>query len=142
MKNILRVGLLAVGLLAGLSISGNGQVNRQYAAHIPFDFKVGNKVLKAGDYRVTPLTGVTNERTIALQNRSTGKTTLIGQASIGSQGMNTGGKLTFIGNNDEWLLSEVNTPGFALKVKLRSAERDNIASAKKPKETQTVEINR
>ena len=142
MKNILRVGLLAAGLLAGLSISGNAQVSRAYAAHIPFDFTIGNKVLKAGDYRITPLTGTTNQRFIAIQDQATGKATLVGQASVGSSGTNTGGKLTFIGTNDQWLLSEVTTPGYTLKLKSRSAERENIASSKKKKETQTVEINR
>jgi hypothetical protein len=142
MKNILRVGLLLAGVFAALAISGNAQVNRQYAAHIPFDFKVGGKVLKAGDYRITPLSGITNQRFIAIQNQETGKATLVGQASIDSSGTSTEGRLTFIGNNDEWLLSEVTTPGFSLKLKSRSEDNDKIASAKKLEETQTVEINR
>jgi hypothetical protein len=142
MKNILRVGLLVVGMLAAFGISGNAQVTRAYAVHIPFDFTIGGKVLKAGDYRIVPLAGITSERAIALQSQSTGKSTLLGQTSIDSSGTNTGGKLTFVGNNEQWLLSEVTTSGFTLKLKSRSAERDNIASAKKPKETQTVEVNR
>lgn len=141
MKNILRFGLLLVGIFVAFGISGNAQVARQYAAHIPFDFKVGHKVLKAGDYRISPMAGISNQRVIAIRNQATGKATLIGQASIDSSGTNTGGRLTFIGNNDEWLLSEVTTSGFSLKLK-SGRDEGQIASSKKPKGTQTVEINR
>ena len=142
MKNFLRAGLLLAGLVAVLGISGNAQVNRQYAAHIPFDFKIGEKLFKAGDYRIAPLDGITDQRAILLQNRSTGKAAIVGQASIASTGTSTGGKLTFIGNNDGWLLKAVNTPGFTLNVKTRGAEGQNVASSKKPEETQTVSIDR
>jgi len=144
MKKFLRAGLLLAGAVVALSISGNAQVNRAYAAHIPFDFKVGNKVLKAGDYRITPLDGITSQRVIVLQSRSTNKATIVGQAAIASTETNAGGKLTFIGNNDEWLLKEVKTSGFTLNVKTRGVEAENVASSKKPEgtQTQTVSIDR
>jgi hypothetical protein len=142
MKNFLRAGLLLAGIVAAFSISGNAQVSRQYAAHIPFDFKVGSKVFKAGDYRIAPLDGITDQRAIILQNRSTSKAAIVGQAKIASSGTSAGGQLTFIGNNDGWLLKEVKTSGFTLNVKTSGAEADNMASNKKPEETQTVSIDR
>ena len=142
MKNILRVGLLLAGIFGVFGISGNAQVSNMYAAHIPFDFKVGDKVLKAGDYRISPLDGATNERVIVLRDSSTGKATLLGQTAIGSYGTIKGGRLTFIGSDDGWFLKEITTEGFTLKTKAGSVENQNVASAKKPVETQTVEINR
>ena len=47
MKNVLRAGLLFAGVLFAFGITGNAQISRQYTVHIPFDFTVGAKTLKA-----------------------------------------------------------------------------------------------
>ena len=98
----------------GVRRNGNAQVSRQYAVHVPFDFTVGNKLLKAGDYWIGPLSGVTNQRTLFIQSRSTGKIGVIGQTAITSSESDKAGTMTFVKYGDPWVLEELTTPGFTL----------------------------
>jgi len=142
MKNILRTGLIAAGAFLALGISVSAQVSRQYLVHIPFDFKVGKKVLKAGDYRLAPLDGITNWRTMALQGQSTKDWKILGNVAIDSTESNKQGRLTFAKIGDEWLLRDVETAGFKLKLNVPAADEGNVATAGKPVETKTVSLNR
>jgi hypothetical protein len=141
MKNVLRVGLLFVGIFWAFGISGNAQISRRYAVHIPFDFAVGKKLMKSGDYLIAPLSGIADQRAIFLQNRSNGKTAVLGQVSITSSESDKG-RLLFARSGDQWLLSEVTTPGFTLRLKVKDAEAVKLASADKAGSKQTVVIGR
>ena len=138
MKNLMRVTLLAVGLLAAFSATGNAQISRQYKAHIPFDFTIGNKEVKSGDYLIRPADGVSNQRGVILQELSTGKARLIGQALISSNVSNKQGSLTFVKSGDAWILRDVMTDGFELNLKVNSNDAPNIAAVKKTEKTKTV----
>ena len=142
MKNILRTGLIAVAAFLAFGISANAQVSRQYLVHIPFDFKVGKKVLKAGDYRLAPLDGITNWRSVALRGPSTNDWKVLGNAAIDSTESNKQGRLTFAKIGDEWLLRDVETAGFKLKLKVPAADEGNVATVGKPVETKTVSLSR
>ena len=142
MKSILRTGLIAAAAFFALGISANAQISRQYLVHIPFDFKVGEKVLKAGDYRIAPLDGGTNWRPVALQGRSVKDWKVLGNVAIDSTGSNKRGRLTFAKISNEWLLRDVETAGFKLKLNVPAADDGNVATAGKPVETKTVSLNR
>lgn len=142
MKNIFRTGLIAVAAFLALGISGHAQVSRQCLVHIPFDFKVGQTVLKAGDYRLAPLDGITNWRALALQGRSTKDWKVLGNVAIDSTESNKKGRLTFAKIGDDWLLRDVETASFKLKLDVPAADEGNVATAGKPVDTKTVSLNR
>src|SRR3954466_16236449 len=140
MKNILRVTLFAVGVLWAFGATGNAQVSQQYAANVPFDFSVGNKLMKAGDYRISPAAGDSNQRTLILTDRNTGKAVVIGQATLGSSLSNEGGKLVFGKSGDQWVLEEIKTSRFELMLHGSRSNDSNVAEAKKAADTRTVAI--
>jgi len=124
MKRFLQLGFLGVCVLGALSATGNAQVSQQYAVNVPFDFAVGNKVMKSGEYTIEPLSGITNQRSIIFRSRLDGRSKLIGQASIGSSDSDKAGRLTFAKYGDNWVLQQVVTPGYELKLKGSKPEQD------------------
>ena len=141
MKNVLRAGLLFLGVLFAFGVTGNAQIERQYTVHIPFDFTVGEKTLKAGDYLIAPSSGTTEQRAIILQDRSNGKAQVIGQTSISSSTLNKEGRLVFEQSSGQWLLSDVVTAGFALKLSPNHLETAQVTLNRKP-ETRVVAVGR
>ena len=141
MKNVLRAGLLFAGVLFAFGITGNAQISRQYTVHIPFDFTVGANTLKAGDYLIAPVSGTTEQRAIVLQDRSNGKAQVIGQTSVSSSTQNTEGRLVFEQSSGQWLLSDVVTAGFALKLAPNHSETAQVTLNRKP-ETRVVTVGR
>ena len=138
MKRYLQSGFLGLSLLLALSIAGSAQVSEHYAVNIPFDFAVGNKVMKSGEYTIEPLSGTTNQRSIIFRSRLDGRSKLIGQAAIGSSDSDKAGRLTFAKYGDEWVLQEVVTPGYDLKLKGSKPERD----IGKASETKSMALSR
>jgi hypothetical protein len=112
MKRFILTMFLAVGSLAVFSATGNAQVNRRYSANIPFDFSVGKKQFKAGDYVLGPIGTNSSADFLLLTNRSTGKVQLIGQVSVGSHDNVLKGKLYFVQTADGWTLSSIETGTF------------------------------
>src|SRR3954469_20423209 len=105
MKRYLETGFLGVCVLWALSVTGNAQVSQHYAVNVPFDFTVGNKLMKSGKYTIEPLSGITNQRSIIFRNGSNGRSQLIGQTSIASSSEADGpGRLTFAKYGDDWVL--------------------------------------
>ena len=142
MKRILRIGLLVAVALVGFSISGNAQVSRQYLVHIPFDFTVAKKHFKAGDYKIVPNSGATNFRTVTLQGRSINDWKVLGNVAIAYTESSDKGRLIFANVSDEWVLRNVETPGFSLKLKVPKTDEGVVATAGKPVETTTIGLNR
>ena len=129
MKKLAIIGCLAVGLLLISGVAGIAQVARPYAAHVPFDFTVRNKVLKAGDYKLKPLDGITNQRSLILLD-SEGRGTVVGLASVGSDDSEEKGTMTFVKDGDGWALGSVDTPRFALRIKKLRTDRGELQLAK------------
>src|SRR5690349_2875651 len=141
MKNVLRAGFLFAGVLFAFGITGNAQISRHYTVHIPFDFTVGEKTMKAGDYLISPLSGSGEERAIILQDRSNGSAQLIGQTSISSSAVNKEGRLVFEQSSGQWILRDVITAGFELKLSPKHSETAQITLNRKP-DTQVVTVGR
>ena len=96
MKRFILTMFMLVGTLAVFSVSGNAQVTRRYSASIPFDFSVGKKHLKAGEYTVGPVGTLISGGFIMLTERSTGRSQLVGQTSFEQNGAGLTGKMQFI----------------------------------------------
>jgi hypothetical protein len=141
MKKLVQTLVLAVGVLWAFSASGNAQVSQQYTVHVPFDFNVGSKLMKSGDYTIAPLSGTTGQRALILRNRETGRAKVIGQAAITSSYSNEPGRMTFAKEDGQWILQEVISPGFELRLRRAKAYEGNVASNKKPA-TKTVILGR
>ena len=113
---------LSVGLAA--AASGTAQGSQTYRAHIPFDFTVNDKVMKAGDYRIGPITGLTDQRALRILNLDDNTSRVLGFVTIGTESWDeAGGKLTFARSGGEYTLSNVETPTFGLQLQSR---RTNI----------------
>jgi len=94
--------------------------------------------MKSGEYTIEPLSGVTNQRSLILRSRDDGKSKLIGQAAIGSSESNEPGKATFAKFGDQWVLQQIVTPGYELRLKGSKPERDLGKAA----ETKSVALSR
>jgi hypothetical protein len=128
MKRFILTMFLAVGSLAVFSATGNAQVNRRYSANIPFDFSVGKKEFKAGDYTIGPLGTVTNSDFLVLTDRSTGKAQLIGQVSVNKYQPQLEGKMNFVQSGDAWVLSSIETGTFSVALHVTDRGDTKIAS--------------
>ena len=140
MKRFILTMFLAVGSLALFSVSGNAQVNRQYSAKIPFDFSVGNKQFKAGDFTIGPLGTQTSSDFLVLKERSTGKVQLIGQALINQHKTDLTGKLNFVQNGDEWTLRSIETGTFSYTLRSNDRGETKIASNRGSSGSRTIAI--
>ena len=140
MKRFILTILLAVGSLAVFSATGNAQINRRYSAKIPFDFSVGKKQFKAGDYTVGPLGAVTNSDFLVLTDRSTGKVQLIGQVLVNKYEQQLTGKLNFVQSGDAWVLSSIETGSFSVELLGRDRGDSKIASNRGPGGSKSIAI--
>ena len=141
MKNVLRAGLLFLGVLFAFSATGTAQISRQYTVHIPFDFTVRGKTMKSGDYLIAPLSGISAQRAIELRDRSGSDARVIGQATISSSILNKEGRLVFEQRSGQWILSDVVTAGFKLKLVPKASETADVTLNRK-REARVVSIDR
>jgi hypothetical protein len=140
MKRFILTMFLAVGALAIFSATGNAQINRRYSANIPFDFSVGKKQFKAGEYTIGPLGTQTNSDFLVLTDRSTGKVQLIGQVLVDKSETDLNGKLDFVKAGDAWVLSSVETGTFSAKFGGHNSEVTKIASNRGSSNSKTVSV--
>jgi hypothetical protein len=136
MKNIIVRILITVagGLTFGLSAQAQ---STQYRANVPFDFSAGNKRYAAGTYSVGPATQ--SNDAIMLLERKTGKARVLGLNTPGNVGGITG-KMIFRRIGDRYVLSEVATPTFGLRIRATS-RRAEVASLEKAGEIVEVTLN-
>lgn len=140
MKRFILTMFIAVGTLAVFSATGNAQVTRRYSANIPFDFSVGKKQFKAGEYTIGPLGVQTSADFLALTERSTGKVQLIGQTIIDRYDTDLKGKLDFVNTGDGWVLNSIETGTFSFQVRGGNSEVLKIASTRGSSNTKTVPV--
>lgn len=113
--------IIQIGLILSLAISLTGslqaQTVSQYRLNIPFDFMVGKKLLKSGDYSVT-VGGLTMGRDKLLLRSKKGKGVAIFSIKQ-HQRNNKSGKssLVFSHYDGKYILSEIKTQNVNLKLK-------------------------
>ena len=126
-----------LGILLGLSAVAAAQTRNRIEANIRFDFIVGNKELKAGDYSVTRI----SQNTVSVRSAD-GKTSVIVLAPTSLQQRRDGSheRLVFKQFGSTYLLTEVWTDrdadGRGLDT-MKSEQRLANANGAKP---QTVEV--
>ena len=133
MKNIaIKISLVSI-LIAGVAaVSAFGQ-STQYRGNIPFDFTARGVKMKAGEYTLASY-----NNGLLLRDRKRGTASVLGATGNGlDSSANTKGKLTFIRDGDSYVLTEVDTPAYSLRVK-HTATSVNVAKASKPEK---VEVN-
>jgi hypothetical protein len=131
---------MVLGLFA-FAISASAQATRQYRANVPFDFSVGNKVLKAGAYTITPASSNTNLHALILRDSSNGKASTFGQAFVDLGAPEVPGQMNFIKTDNGWVLQSIETSSFALRLRKGvKADNRNVASDFYSSETRTVAI--
>jgi len=126
-----------LGILLGLSAVAAAQTRNRIEANIRFDFIVGNKELKAGDYSVTRI----SQNTVSVRSAD-GKTSVIVLAPASLQQRRDGSheRLVFKQFGSTYLLTEVWTDrdadGRGLDT-MKSEQRLAKSNGAKP---QTVEV--
>jgi|SRR6478672_7066198 len=128
MKRFILTIFLAFGAMAVFSVTGNAQLTRRYSAKIPFDFSVGKKQFKAGDYTIGPVGALTSAGFLALTDRSTGKVQLIGQVSLNKDEPQLAGTIQFVKAGDEWVLRSIETGSFSFEQRNVDRGQPKIAS--------------
>ncbi len=114
-----------------VSVSIKAQSAHQYSANIPFDFEARGERHAAGKYRLGSMS-VSSPGAIGLREMQSGKVRILGMSSdYTTKNWVNPGTLTFLKVNGRYLLSEISTVTFNLKMKRAKQEiRDDVASAK------------
>ena len=114
MKNQILRGLTmlllvaAVALMAAL-VSAHAQSSVRVIADVPFEFAVGGKSLKAGEYTVRAMTANGDAMLITSEDSNVSAIRL--SNSIQSRDVQEKGKLVFHRYGERYFLSEIWTPG-------------------------------
>jgi len=127
MKSLaIKISFLTI-LIAGVAaVSAFGQ-STQYKGTIPFDFTARGVQMKAGDYVLS-----TKDHALMLRDRKSGAASIIGLTGIDANyEAEAKGTLAFVRDGDNYILSEVNTPEYKLRVK-HTATSVNVARNSKP----------
>ena len=127
MKSLaIKISFLSI-LIAGVAaVSAFGQ-STQYRGTIPFDFTARGVQMKAGDYVLT-----TSNHALMLRDRKSGTASILGTTGTGiTYDAESKGTLAFVLEGDNYILSEVNTPEYKLRVK-HTATSVNVARNSKP----------
>jgi hypothetical protein len=104
----LRSALLGLGML--LAVSATQAQEARVKANIPFDFMVGNKVLPAGEYIVSPRGG-TNQ-VILIRAEEGSSAALATTLNCASSGLSSSTKLVFHTMGGQYFLWQVWTEGY------------------------------
>jgi hypothetical protein len=113
---IIRSTVIALAVLA-LSFSIKAQSAPQYSADIPFNFEVGGKQNPAGKYKLRSMS-LGSPAAIGLCEAKSGRMRILtANAHQGSNNWDQPGTHTFLRINGKYILSEVSTATFSLKMK-------------------------
>ena len=128
MNRIFRqASVIGVFMLAAV-MGASAQSNQQYRAEIPFGFEAAGKHYDAGKYEVGPLAQVSSPGAIVIRNRQTGNARLLGaNARHGDNDWNKDGKLTFVKANGRYVLSQISTATFEMKMNAKKSTSDQLA---------------
>ncbi len=129
MKKTLLQICSVVGLVILLTVVTQAQT--QYRANIPFDFSIGQKNFKAGEYSVGWLTPNADSKVIVIRDAK-GRNSYAIMPAIASSKTETAA-LTFNRYADKYFLAKINTPAF--KVELLKGEEMLGQNSKASEET-------
>jgi hypothetical protein len=123
MKRITAIALFTLASTLGI---GNGWAqNHEVRAAVPFDFTVGNRLLPAGSYSISPVM----DGAIEIQNREM-HIGVLTQASGDSNRSANGGKLVFNKYAGQYFLREILCESAAMNVNLPATKMEKRARAR------------
>ena len=116
-RTLIRSTIMVLAVLA-VSVSIKAQSSQQYTADIPFDFEARGERHAAGKYRLGSVS-VTSPGTIALREMQSGQVKVLGIANDfpTMKSWDNPGTLSFRKVNGRYLLSEISTVTFRLKMR-------------------------
>jgi len=109
LKGVTMLMLIAGVVLMAAVVSAHAQSSSSVVADIPFEFTVGGKSLKAGEYSVKPFTA--NGVALLISNQDSYDSAIRLTISIQARNVAQQGKLVFHRYGQRYFLSEVWTSG-------------------------------
>ena len=117
--------LLAMVMMFSVASAFGQEVKKHQTFVVPFEFSVGNKVLPAGEYKITGETQI-----VRIQSKD-GKqnATVLPARTVGGARLASEAKLTFRRYNDQYYLSQVwLADGVGRELKKRQPQYDQVSS--------------
>lgn len=139
MKN-LAVKISSVFVLAIILtvVSVQAQSYRQFEAHIPFDFIIGKKAYKAGDYNIGVRSLNQNATILSLKNAETRNLREMAVVTNGSRSQMDKAVLMFDRHGSQYVLTQMVSPEFGLTVPKTKAKKLAAKKFGKPDESLAV----
>ena len=127
-----------IALLVGLALSAQAQINTQYRTHIPFEFKVGNETLPAGDYIIAATNPTTGWSALYIREVKSGEAKFVNVIPKQENGRSMISNLLFARYGDRYFLAEIRTPTLCGEFR-KSKDEKWLAKTRKPsRETVTM----
>jgi len=105
MKKHIYIASLVLVVLVAISAQAQSRSNQQLRFHVPFAFNAGNKVLPAGDYRVT-IVNPSSDHSVLRITSSDGKSSMIQTTDVEGWASSKA-KLSFRHYGDRYFLAQV-----------------------------------
>jgi hypothetical protein len=123
-RQISVIGLFMLAVTIGVS----AQSNQQYRADVPFGFDVNGKHYAAGEYSVGPVSQVASPGGIAIKDLQNGNAQLLGiNSQQGDRNWDKPGQLSFLKMNGRYILTDISTATFKMKMKTSKARDGELA---------------
>lgn len=130
MKNKFAQFLMLVALTVGLTVFANAQSDSVNKINIPFNFIVGEKLLKAGEYSATFGVSQAMKDNIFLRSTDGKQAIIVSQTVSKNSDKNLkNGNFVFYVGGDHYYLAEINTA--QKSVKIRSSHLKKMPKTKK-----------
>ncbi|MGB7070776.1 MAG: hypothetical protein WBD22_14880 [Pyrinomonadaceae bacterium] len=109
-KYTLTIFFALISIIVTGTTAANAQSSFGYRATIPFDFDAGSVSLEAGEYVVGPLNRDSGIKVLAIRNRKTGNSKILGNAQGTARNDREVATLTFLRDRGHYTLLEVKSP--------------------------------
>jgi hypothetical protein len=139
-RTLIRSTVMLLAVLA-VSVSIKAQSAQQYSANIPFSFEARGERYAAGKYRLGSMS-VNTPGAIGLREMRSGHIRVLGIThGEGSRNWDNPGTLTFRKVNGRYLLSEISTATFQMKVRSKKNSIDELADVASAEQVVTIFLN-
>ena len=116
-RHIINLTAIAIIVLTSAAASVSAQMTQQYRAEIPFDFSIGNRDMKAGNYALGFFNSESSIPVLGIMNRESGQAKAIKPVVRSGYDRDTKAVLKFVRSGEHYDLAEVVAPDFNMKLK-------------------------
>jgi len=143
MKNlIVKISSLFVLAIILTVVSVQAQSLRHYRAQIPFDFKIGSKAYKAGDYIIKVENQLSMARVLMFKNAKTHNLRQLFVLPSGSRSLVDKTILMFDRYGEEYVLTEMVSPDFALSIPKTKTKKHFVKNPGQPDQTLAIVLTK